>query len=136
MSNVGELSPGVNMSLSQTVFLLACVTTCLLHKKVKSPGDEPASDHHPSTTTLQFCQHHNTMVETDRRAKFNLNGVMISTQEIGFKHILKDGDWSASYLVNIRGQPYVMKVVSHLFSHLDRIIPPKTPCLTSHCIHV
>lgn len=89
----------------------------------ESSGDQTPSDHHPSATTLQLCQHHNTMAEADRITHFNLNNIMISMQEIEFKHILKDGDWSASYLVNIRGQAYVMKVVSHSFSHLDRIPP-------------
>lgn len=43
---------------------------------------------------------------------FRLDGIVISTHEIEFKEILNDGDWSASYLVNIHGNQYAMKVVS------------------------
>lgn len=42
---------------------------------------------------------------------FRLDGIAISTHEIEFKEILNDGDWSASYLVTIRGKQYAMKVV-------------------------
>lgn len=101
---------------------------------MKSPGDQPGQ------TTIHLQQHRssvstrNTMAEADRSAHFNINGTAVSTQEIEFKRILKDGDWSTTYLVNIRGQPYVMKVVSNSLRYLDRALT--RPCLTTHCMCV